>query len=154
MNSLFQGFTAALLLIFLTACATPKERAGNEQFVYTRVDLVANYDANNTHPILVDLVFVYDEEFLGQLETMTARQWFEYREGNAGIPEEQAFWLTNEIAPGKSLTITDFPDSKNTAMALVIFADYDFPGVHRFIVGDDRMVNVRLMEDNFVVTKE
>ena len=146
--------TSFLLLLLLSSCAGLGPTPEDDDFVFTRIELTADYDANNSSPTPVDLVFVYEEQLLARLQTMSANDWFAWRNGRVGIPEKAAFWLSHEVGPGQTRTITDFPDARNRALALVVFADYKTPGVHREIVQHDRMVQVFLHDEDFSVALE
>lgn len=143
---------AALLL--LSACTAIRQPAPEDFFTFTRVDIVAEYNANNTSPVPLDLVFVYDETFLAELQTMTAEDWFEWRKAKADIPSDQLFWLSQVIGPGQQRSITSFPENKNKALALVVFADYHTDGLHRQVVERRRSISIRLQEEGFVVIRE
>lgn len=153
MRSLTSSFLL-LGLLLLSTCTAIRQPAPDDFFIFTRVDIIAEYNANLTSPVPLDLVFVYDETFLAELQTMGAAQWFEWRESRADIPQEQVFWLSQEIAPGQNRSITNFPDNKNHSLALVIFADYQTDGLHREIVQTRRAISIRLNEEGFVVTRE
>lgn len=152
------NFTFLRILFFLgcfgLSCSSLREPPPEDFFTFLRVDIVANYNANQGNTIPLDLVFVYDENFLAQLQTMTAEDWFAYRRGSADIPESQAFWLSLEIGPGQNRSITNFPNDKNKALALVLFADYQTDGLHRSVVETMHSVSIRLQETEFVVIQE
>ena len=152
------NITFSRLLLFLTlftlSCSSLKDPLPADSFTFLRIDIVANYNANQNNPVPLDLVFVYEESFLAKVQTMTAEDWFAYRSGSVGIPESKAFWLSLEIGPGQNRSITSFPNNKNQALALLVFADYQTDGLHRAIVQGDHSISIRLQETEFAVIQE
>ncbi len=151
---MFRISQALLWTLLLAGCAALRPVPEDDEYVFTRIEITADHDANRNSPTPVDLVFVYEEQMLARLQTMTAAAWFAWRDGRAGMPESEAFWLSHEVGPGQTRTITDFPQKRNHALALVVFADYQTPGVHREIVQHDRMVRIFLHDSDFSVAPD
>ncbi len=152
---MFRISQVLLWSLLLAGCAALRPApVEDDDFIFTRIEITADHDANQTSPTPVDLVFVYEEQMLARLQTMTAAEWFAWRDGRAGMPQEEAFWLSHEVGPGQTRTITDFPEKRNHALALVVFARYQTPGVHREIVRHDRMVRVFLHDSDLSVVPE
>lgn len=153
-------FSSLQWIIFLAGCSLtacgmlPKAAPPTHAILFTRIDVEASPLANGGDPLTVDLVFVDDRDLLADLETRSAAMWRTYKAEYLQELQDKAFIYTLDIAPGQTLSLSDFPDGGQSAQALVIFAHYDDPGLHRRIVQYESQVQVYLQETDLVVVDE
>lgn len=135
--------SALTLLLALTACGP--------SIATKSVAVVVEPGANNSSPVPVELVVVYDPEILPLLLEMTARQWFD---GRAQLLLDHPTSLRThlwEFVPGQELPMQRLPVPRDGAVAAFIYADYFTPGPHRVRIDPYSRVLLRLTADELVV---
>ena len=111
------------LVILLTACS---------RHVPPYIELVAKIDANSHSATMVELVFVYDDAVVGQIQTMSGADWFNQRNAMiASFPNKlqvQGF----ELVPGVEIAPVTLPDISANADGVFVFAEL-------FSTGNDKL---------------
>lgn len=110
--------------------------------------------ANSNTPIPVDLVLVRDKDLLKEIPKLTAAEWNQRRgQYLRDYPEKnQLVDYRWEWVPGQEVhcsTISMTPKPK----AAYLFAGYASKGDHRARVAIDKGLNLKLMADEFEITR-
>lgn len=145
-------------LLFLLGCASTKPEEAlipeGASIDLESITIQASPLANNSKPVTLDILFVYEEPALRRLQGYTAEGWFVVKQTDLIDWGDSAEWTTLNISPGEQVTLSDFSSLKNKPLALTFFADYRTPGLHRyFVVGGSRFL-VQLEERGYVVGGE
>lgn len=127
-----------------------------------RVQVNAAQAVNQNSPVALDVVLVYDENLLKELQKLTAKEWFEKRDQmSRDNPKGVAFDVWEwEVVPGHNVppktlyvpvkTMLIYPKAK--IKAGVVFANYATPGAHRAgLTPEDEDVVIYLLEKEFKV---
>ena len=122
LHRLFMGF----LLLWLTACAS------NSTVQTQLLRLQTTPDLNQNRPIAVDLVMVYDAHLMQALQKLSAKQWMRSKQQfKRDYPLLLKLWEWEPV-PGEVLPDFELPSSATKqAAGILVFADYDTPGLHR-----------------------
>jgi len=143
---------AAALATALTAasCALPAHHA--------RVSMSLNIedDANVRRPIPVDLVFVWDDALVAQLEAMTAGDWFGKKAALLqGDPTGKALTVCGwEWVPGQDVSPVELmvpASARRWVRAVFVFANYRTAGAHRARLEPGRAASLDLGRDDMNV---
>ena len=127
-----------------------------------RVKINAAQGVNQNSPVALDVLLIYDENLLKELQKLTAKEWFEKRvqmsrDNPKGVAFDSWEW---EVAPGQDVspktlyvpvkTMLIYPKAK--IKAGLIFANYATPGPHRAsLVPEDEDIVIQLLEKEFTV---
>jgi len=107
-------------------------------------------ELNQSSPIAVEFVVVYDKKMLGKLREMTAREWFEQRtqilRDHAGGLQTWSF----EWVPGQKVEPLALRYEVGAKQG-VIFADFFSPGPHRLLVDPHHAIRLLFEADGFTV---
>ncbi len=109
-------------------------------------------NVNQTNPVQVDLLLVYDDALLKQLLQMTAKDWFDKRdEIRNNYPEGEGYdswqweWIPNQkVAP-------QYIPVRMKSLACIVFANYYTAGPHRMRVSPHEDMKINLSEKGFSV---
>lgn len=109
-------------------------------------------NVNQTNPVQMDLLLVYDDALLKQLLQMTAKDWFEKRdEIRNNYPEGEGYdswqweWIPNQkVAP-------QYIPVRMKSLACIVFANYYTAGPHRMRVSPHEDMKINLSEKGFSV---
>lgn len=130
---------ALLIVMLITGCSLLKPSIKLKHISFT----VAS-SANNDTPIPVDLVAVDDEELLKRLLALPAAQWFEQRaQLQRDFPAALYVW-SRELVPGQRAEVDDPPINGRSGMAVLVFAGYSSPGMHRLRLDQQKSVQLYL----------
>lgn len=145
-ESQYQALAALFLcLTMLTSGCTstkaqpliPEEAVLNLQLIAIQASAVAN----NGRPLALDIIYVYEKEALKRLQGFNADGWFTAKKTGLLDWNGQISIQEMQISPGESRQITEFPAHQKKVLALVTFAAYPNPGVHRvIIVGGEKVI--------------
>lgn len=116
------------------------------------IQIVASSTANDTSPIPVTLVAIYEPQWVEKLMRMSAKDWYEKREqlrrdhsGSAALAEWD--WMMN---PGQTSPPMMVEVDRRT-VAWFVFARYHSPGTHRFALDTYQGLCIELKTNHFVV---
>jgi type VI secretion system protein len=106
-------------------------------------------DANQNHPVAMDLIFVYDEKLVEELLKLSAKEWLAKRDQvKRDYVEGKGLDIWGwEWTPGQEIPVQELPLNAKTETAL-IFADYLSPGAHRIRVDPFKDITIRLLKDD------
>ena len=142
-----------LALFFTVISFSCSKSSVNEFQPLKSVQVVAAADANRHLPVVLDLVFVYNQILREKLASMSATAWFAEKRDllkrNAGLIRV----ASERIAPGAQRSITNFPPDHDIAMACYVFINYISPGTHRALLPSGKSVRITLREKNFEVSR-
>jgi type VI secretion system protein len=120
---------------------------------WTGVTLVAASDANLNSPVAIDLVLVRDAMALSALTSMSAAKWFSTRADLLKTFPADLRYLSLEISPGQTLTLTSEQIGSDRLAGAFMFANYLTPGEHRMRVDQiEGNVVVRVGNQSFLAT--
>lgn len=126
-----------------------------------RVKIDVDRAVNENSPVSLDVVLVYDENLLKELQKLTAKEWFEKRDQmSRDTPKGVAFDFWEwELVPGHGVpprtlyvpvkTVLIYPKAR--VKAGVVFASYASPGPHREAIAADEDIVIHLLEKEFKV---
>ena len=114
------------------------------------VEVQISPDLNQSSPIALEIVVIYDKKVLETLRQMPAREWFEQR---AQILRDHQGGLRTwgfEWVPGQEVEPLALRYDVGAKQG-VIFADFFSPGPHRLLVDPHRGIRLLLEADGFTV---
>ena len=116
----------------LCACSTVKDfvMPSGVKLDWESVSLSVAAGANNDYPLAIDVVLVTDEALAQKLMGMTARDWFNARNGMRKAYPDAISIDSFELAPGESIKLSDKRWSGRRVAAALVFADYLVAGPH------------------------
>lgn len=137
-------------LLTLTACsgftAKVSRRFGGEVSIGVELDPRLNRD----FPLAVDFAIVYDKELYGELQKLTADEWFsqrdQYRLDNEPAKLEIHSWEWVPPCAGCAAPGTQVVDHRLGARGGVVFANYFNAGEHRIVIEPLKAFSLRLGE--------
>lgn len=117
--------SVAFLPLWLTACAANPVQT-------QRLRLQIAPDLNQNRPVAVDLVMVYDTYLMRALQKLSAQQWMHNKQQvKRDYPLLLKLWEWEPV-PGETLPAFELPaNSTKQAVGILLFANYDTPGLHR-----------------------
>ena len=126
-----------------------------------RVQMEVARTLNQNSPVAVDVVLIYDDKLLKDLQKLTAKEWFGKREQmTLDNPKGIQFGVWGwEVTPGQTVSSktlyvpvkTLFLYPKARVLGGMVFADYASPGPHRASIAPGQDILIRLSEKDFAV---
>jgi type VI secretion system protein len=117
-----------------------------------RVSFRASEDMNNSSPVTIHVVVVYNPDLLKSIASMDAYAYFQKSDqlkiDNAGQIDIFSF----DLIRGQRLNNQEINPTKSSGEGVIIFARYTSPGPHRAALSDESAVLVELGKDDFRVT--
>ncbi|WP_291328907.1 hypothetical protein [Desulfovibrio sp. UCD-KL4C] len=129
---LFAGVCLCLCMVTLSGCA--EHSSG---FIFTQQDITISVyvtpNANNSSAVAVDVLMPLTDETQTAVASLSARQWFSGKEQfQRDYTSNQDYWvLHHEYVPGIVVSPIAI-NLKDQTKSIIIFADYQTEGVHRF----------------------
>lgn len=130
-----------LCIVTLSGCA--EHSSG---FIFTHQDIIISVhvtpNANNSSAVAVDVLMPLTGETETAVASLTARQWFlGKKQFQRDYTDEQDYWVLHyEYVPGIVVPPIAI-NLKDQTKSILIFADYQTEGVHRFhTTSGDNMV--------------
>jgi len=137
------SFRIFFIILILTSCSSIKSTLHFwEKNSFESIKIIVAPNANQNSAIAVDLVFAYDNSFVGILEKINAKDWFEEKKGyrlNFSTGFDVVSW---ELVPGQTAPKKPNPEKAKKALGVFIFAKYISKGVHRARI--DKLRNIEL----------
>jgi type VI secretion system protein len=107
---------------------------------------------NQNSPVPVEVILVYDSSLLGQLNAMTAAQWFAQREQfvktrppGQGYQSTLWVWVPGQTVPQQSISYHPL------VRGGIVFAGYFSPGDHRIDILPFRDISIALGSRDFTI---
>lgn len=147
------ALTIALLLAGCAAdrSARPDANGGASGNSAPILRIEADADANDRHPVAVDVVRVVDGELARRLGSLDAASWFRDRSTLNGEAAGQIAIASWEMVPGQSVILHSLPPFASNPAATIVFARYGTPGVHRQSLDGAGALDIRLGRNGFTV---
>lgn len=147
------ALTIALLLAGCAAdrSARPDVDGGASGNSAPILRIEADPDANNRHPVAVDVVRVADGALARRLGSLDAAGWFRDRAALNGEAAGRIAIASWEMVPGQSVILRSLPPFAASPSATIVFARYGTPGVHRQALDGASAPDIRLGHDGFTV---
>ena len=136
-------------LLTLSSCSSTSGLVKLTPFKVSTIALQASPEMNKQRPVKVDIVFAFDKETLRSLEGFTASSWFTIKKTNLGNWGDHLQTLHQEITPGQQIELTNFPTGYEKAVAIVIFAEYGNPGLHRLVFREVKHLKLHFFNHEF-----
>lgn len=116
------------------------------------VSLEAVADLNQSMPVAVDIVFLYDEALAVTVAHLSAPEWFERKSHLLlGFPE-QIDIVSHELVPTTAPFVPSLPPRHRAARRVLVFANYLAPaGQQPLDISRQRDVVLRLEADHAAV---
>ena len=147
------ALTIALLLAGCAAdkSARPGADGGASGASVPVLRITADADANDRHPVAVDVVRVADGALARRLGSLDAASWFHDRATLNGEAAGRIAITSWEMVPGQSVILRGLPPFAATPTAIIVFARYGTPGVHRQSLDGAGALDIRLGRNGFIV---
>ncbi|MCM8735667.1 hypothetical protein M5E06_16080 [Azospirillum sp. A1-3] len=147
------ALTFALLLAGCAAdrSARPDANGGASGNSAPILRIKADADANDRHPVAVDVVRVVDGELARRLGSLDATSWFRDRAALNGEAAGRIAIASWEMVPGQSVILHSLPPFAANSAATIVFARYGTPGVHRQSLDGAGALDIRLGRNGFTV---
>lgn len=118
-----------------------------------KIEVSVEKGINQNSPVPVEVILVYDSALLGQLNALTAEQWFAQRDQfmktrpqGDGYQSQLWVWVPGQAVP--LLAVSYHPLVRGG----IVFAGYFSPGDHRVDVLPFRDIAIALGRKDFTVT--
>jgi type VI secretion system protein len=118
------------------------------------IDVEISPAANHDTPVALDIVYVFDEQVLTQLQMLSADDWFRQRDDFRALYPGKAIVSSYELIPGQLGPIEQVADKKTKAIGVFAFAKYQDPGAHRARLDRFAHIVIRLDKDDMVVAPQ
>lgn len=147
------ALTTALLLAGCAAdrSAHPDTNGGANGTSAPILRIIADTDANDRHPVAVDVVRVADGALAHRLGSLDAASWFRDRAALNGEAAGRIAIASWEMVPGQSVILHSLPPFAANPAATIVFARYGTPGVHRQSLDGAGALDIRLGRNGFTV---
>ncbi|MEM7358194.1 MAG: hypothetical protein AAF431_03745 [Pseudomonadota bacterium] len=118
-------------MLGLTACSSIEKllpRYSDNQI--KNIHLAASDDVNQSTPVAVDVVFLFDDILVTQVAKYTARKWFEEKLQLQLQNPDKFVTFSYELVPGAQAVLTPakekkkFPEAYQKALMVMAFANY------------------------------
>lgn len=139
-----QSYLIVLALI-LTGCAPSFLSFGLKA---KKIEISADRDANDSSPVAVDVLVVYDEGVLEKLAQLPASQWFGTREQWKLDAPTKLRVTELEMVPGSVAVVRLGFRERYKAAGGLVFAGYPGAGEHRLRVDDLSKISIRLSKSS------
>lgn len=91
------------------------------------ISVVADDDANQGMATALDIVFIYDDDFVRTLPTESS-DWFSDRFRWIHLNPEEIDVTHLELPPGRTIQKVDLPKGYKKSIAVLVYASHLFPG--------------------------
>ena len=115
------------------------------------IRFLVDAQANHNAPVAVDLVAVSDPGLLQKLGRLSAWEWFDRRKQ---LQQDDPFHIrvwSWEIVPGANPAPFEIPDAARDSLGILLFADYQTPGLHRARIGPFEQILLHLQREDLRV---
>jgi type VI secretion system protein len=112
------------------------------------VDLVSVPKANDNSPVAVDLVYVRERLLVDEILKLSAADWFQRKVQYLRDHPKGLTVFDWELVPDQSVS-QDLTD--DDAWAVIAFANYGVPGVHRIQLPSSSRVRITLGTDDILI---
>ena len=150
-------FKKLFYFVYLALCAQISSCSVTPLDILTQkmyVTLDSKFNANASSAVIVDFVFIYDKDVLGQVKGLTAAQWFSKKQQIVSDLEmnNKIQVYSKEVVPGNRDYIKGFKPMRRPT-EVIIFSNYLSDGDHRVAVDNYCNLLVSLGENDFTVKK-
>lgn len=145
-NILRLGYIALTILVGLSACSNSPPK-----IITRNVDIQVSPKANHDAAVALDLVYVFDQQVLTQLQGLGAKDWFQQRGELRTLYPTGIAVSSYEVVPGQIVPIEKVPDHNTSAIGVFAFANYHAEGAHRARLDSFKNATIRLDENDLVI---
>jgi type VI secretion system protein len=147
-------FKVFLLALGLSACSKPTGFLGNVGVFLEKITIVSEPKMNQDSATPLDIVIVYDPNLLEQLLKMSASDYFikknQLLKDNPSMMEAISF----EVVPTQVISDIEVKLSHPNAEGAIVFANYNSPGDHRFKMGRQQTILIRMKAEEIAIEPE
>ncbi len=147
-------FKFLILAFALCSCSKPTSFLGNVGVFLESITIVSEPKMNQDSATPVDVVIIYDPNLLEQILKLSANDYFikkqQLLKDNAGLMEAISF----EVVPGQVIPDTTVTLSHPNGEGAIIFANYSTPGDHRFKLGRQQTILIRMKPESVSIEPE
>jgi type VI secretion system protein len=115
------------------------------------VDIQVSPKANHDAAVALDVVYVFDQQLLTQLQGLGAKDWFRQRDELRTLYPTGIAVSSYEVVPGQIVPIENVSDHNTDAIGVFAFANYQVEGAHRARLDSFKHASVRLDENDLVI---
>ena len=137
-------------IVHLPSCASKESSEISEGKVYI-IDVESKPNANLGSPIAVDIVSLYDDQFVNTLESIPASGWFIKKNEYKDKLKDKIYIFAREFIPGEQVQVEYTTEIEKDPITNFIFANYNTPGEHRVRVDEFKTLRIILEEAEFSV---
>lgn len=138
-----------LLFLTLSGCSEKENSNQNSKYRLEKIKIQTSEDMNHETPMAVDLVLIYDQKSLDELQNMPAKEYFQNLseiKSQAGNAISVYRWYTMPGQDAKSFEIIT-PSAK--PLGAIIFMNYNNnKGYHRYLVTNYKNILLTLGKDH------
>lgn len=117
------------------------------------LSILSQNDANYDTPVLMDLIFIFNEPIYQLISPLSVEDWFTNKRASLpGLYPEDLKIITLEIVPFTNIDEVELPDRHKKALNIMVFTRYlDFNDMHKAEIGDYENVRLILNKDGIEV---
>lgn len=134
------------ILMGLSACGNSPPKINTRN-----VDIQVSPKANRDAAVALDIVFVFDQQLLTQLQGLGAKDWFRQRDEMRTLYPTGIAVSSYEVVPGQIVPIEKVSDHDTNAIGVFAFANYPAEGAHRARLDSFKNATIRLDENDLVI---
>jgi type VI secretion system protein len=134
------------ILATLSACGNSPPKIDTRN-----IDIQVSPKANHDAAVAIDIVFVFDQQLLTQLQGLGAKDWFRQRDELRTLYPTGIAVSSYEVVPGQLLPIEKVSDHNTGAIGAFAFANYQMEGAHRARLDSFTNATIRLDENDLVI---
>jgi type VI secretion system protein len=134
------------ILVGLSACGNSPPK-----IITRNVDIQVSPKANRDAAVALDIVYVFDQQLLTQLQGLGAKDWFRQRGELVTLYPTGIAVSSYEVVPGQIVPIEKVPDHNTSAIGVFAFANYQVEGAHRARLDSFKNATIRLDENDLVI---
>lgn len=134
------------ILIELSACSNSPPKISTRN-----VDIQVSPKANLDSAVAIDIVYVFDQQLLTQLQGLGAKDWFRQRDELRTLYPTGIAVSSYEVVPGQIVPVEKVSNHNTDAIGIFAFANYHAEGAHRARLDSFKNATIRLDENDLVI---
>ena len=107
--------------------------------------------ANHNSAVALDICYVFNEQLLTQVQTLSAKDWFKQRGEIRSLYPKDVVVSSYELVPGQRGPIEKVTSKNEDAIGVFAFANYQDEGAHRARLDRFEYATVQLNETDLAI---
>ena len=132
--------------IELSACSNSPPKISTRN-----VDIQVSPKANLDSAVALDIIYVFDQQLLTQLQGLGAKDWFRQRDELRTLYPTGIAVSSYEVVPGQIVPVEKVSNHNTDAIGIFAFANYHAEGAHRARLDSLKNATIRLDENDLVI---